>query len=108
MCIRDRAIGCETQAFNSNKGLSNKLRVLENKLRAEGVLPPVTDKALTNKDKPKEYDPTLSRRVLDSKKSSKLERENIELRAKVKELECKLEANKEWNEVMIEMGMIPR
>ncbi|EPA1794037.1 TPA: hypothetical protein ACGSRY_004672, partial [Escherichia coli] len=59
-------------------------------------------------DKPKQYDNTANRKLLDSKRVSTLEAENIELKAKVKELEGKLERFGELNETLSEMGFMPR
>lgn len=101
-----KAIGCDRGAFKANGSCGPKLKKLEDDLRDRGVLPALKAKADT--DKPKEHDSTASRRILDSNKSAKLERENIELRAKIKELESKLACNQEWSDVMAEMGMMPR
>ena len=81
---------------------------LEDKLRDKGVLPPLTESAKKDADKPKQYDNTANRKLLDSKRVSALEAENIELKAKVKELESKLERFGELNETLSEMGFMPR
>ena len=62
----------------------------------------------SNADKPKQYDNTANRKLLDSKRVSTLEAENIELKAKIKELENKLERFGELNETLSEMGFMPR
>ena len=46
--------------------------------------------------------------MLDSKRISALEAENIELKAKVQELKSKLERFGELNETLCEMGFMPR
>jgi uncharacterized protein YlxW (UPF0749 family) len=67
-----------------------------------------TESAKSNADKPKQYDNTANRKLLDAKRVSTLEAENIELKAKVKELEGKLERFGELNETLSEMGFMPR
>jgi len=75
---------------------------------AKGVLPPLTDAAKKNADKPQAYDNTANRKLLDSKRVSSLEAENIELKAKVKELEKRLERFGELSETLSELGLLPR
>ncbi|MDE1210397.1 VPA1267 family protein, partial [Vibrio aestuarianus] len=82
-----KGIGCGKSALNQNPALKKALKILEDELRSKGVLPPLTDAAKNNADKPKVYDNTANRKLLDSKRVSSLEAENIELKAKVKELE---------------------
>lgn len=77
-------------------------------MRDKGVLPPLSEPAKKDADKPKQYDNTANRKLLDSKRVSALEAENIELKAKVKELESKLERYGELNETLSEMGFMPR
>ena len=72
------------------------------------VLPPLTDTAKKDADKPKQYDNTANRKGLDAKHSSSLEVENIELKAKIKELEGKLKRFGELSETLSEMGFMPR
>lgn len=103
-----KAIGCGKSALNQNPALREALKALEDKLRDKGILPPLTESARNNADKPKQYDNTANRKLLDSKRVSTLEAENIELKAKVKELEGKLERFGELNETLSEMGVMPR
>lgn len=103
-----KAIGCGKSALNQNPALREALKALEDKLRDKGILPPLTESARNNADKPKQYDNTANRKLLDSKRVSTLEAENIELKAKVKELEGKLERFGELNETLSEMGFMPR
>ena len=53
-------------------------------------------------------DNTVNRRAMDSNRLSVLEAENIELKAKVKELETRLERFGELSETLSEMGFMPR
>lgn len=103
-----KAIGCGKSALTQNPAIRKELNDLEGSLRNEGVLPELTEKAKTKNDEPKQYDNTANRKVLDSKRLSSLEAENIELKAKVKELEGKLERFGELSETLSEMGFIPR
>ncbi|MCG7640137.1 hypothetical protein MHM99_01230 [Alteromonas sp. MmMcT2-2] len=103
-----KGVGCGKSALNQNPALRKALKTLEDKLREKGVLPPLTESAKSNADKPKQYDNTANRKLLDSKRVSALEAENIELKAKVKELESKLERFGELNETLSEMGLMPR
>lgn len=103
-----KGVGCGKSALRQNPALKDALEKLEAKLRVREVLPPLTDKAESNKGKPQEYDPGKSRSILESKRLSTLEAENIELKAKVAELEGKLERYGELSETLSEMGFMPR
>ena len=103
-----KAVGCGKSALNQNPILRKELKQLEDNLRDKGVLPPLTDTAKKETDKPKQYDNTASRKTLDSKRLSSLEAENIELKTKVKELEGKLERLGELSDTLSEMGFMPR
>lgn len=103
-----KSIGCGKSALNQNPALKAALIQLEDDLRARGVLPPLTEPAKSDSFKLKHYDNTSKRTELNSIRVSKLEVENIELKAKVKELEDKLERFGELNETLSEMGFMPR
>ena len=103
-----KGIGCGKSALNQNPALKKALKDLEDELRGKGVLPPLTDTAKKNEGKPQAYDSTANRKLLDSKRVSSLEAENIELKAKVKELEKRLERFGELSETLSEMGLMPR
>lgn len=103
-----KAIGCGKSALNQNPALKKALNGLEDELRDRGVLPPLTESSKKNADKPKAYDNTATRRLLDAKRLSSLEAENIELKAKVKALEAKLERFGELSDTLAEMGFMPR
>ena len=77
-------------------------------MRDKGVLPPLTESAKKAGDKPKLYDNTANRKMHDARRLSSLEAENIELKAKVKELEGKLERFGELSETLSDMGFMPR
>lgn len=101
-------IGCGKSALNQNPALKKALKALEDELRVKGVLPPLTETAQKNADKPKAYDNTANRKLLDSKRVSSLEAENIELKAKVKVIEKRLERFCALSETLSEMGLMPR
>lgn len=103
-----KGIGCGKSALNQNPALKKSLKALEDELRGKGVLPPLTAAAKKNEGKPQAYDNTANRKLLDSKRVSSLEAENIELKAKVKELEKRLERFGELSETLSEMGLMPR
>lgn len=103
-----KGIGCGKSALIQNPSLKKALKALEDELRDKGVLPPLTDAAKKNEGKPQAYDNTANRKLLDSKRVSSLEAENIELKAKVKELEKRLERFGELSETLSEMGLMPR
>lgn len=103
-----KGIGCGKSALNQNPALKKALKALEDELRSKCVLPPLTDAAKKNKGKPQAYDNTANRKLLDSKRVSSLEAENIELKAKVRELEKRLERFGELSETLSEMGLMPR
>ena len=103
-----KAIGCGKSALNQNPMLRESLKTLEDNLRKKGVLPPFNNTAKKAIKKPKQYDNTVHRKALNSNRLSSLEAENIELKAKVKELEGKLERFGELSDTLSEMGFMPR
>lgn len=103
-----KAIGCGRSALTQNPILRESLEHLETELRARGVLPPFAAEAEKAKSNPKEYDASQASRQLESRRLSQLEAENIELKAKVRELESRLEHFGELSETLSEMGFIPR
>ncbi len=103
-----KGIGCGKSALTQNPALKKALKALEDELRSKVVLPPLTDAAKKNEGKPQAYDNRANRKLLDSKRVSSLEAENIELKAKVRELEKRLERFGELSETLSEMGLMPR
>ena len=103
-----KAIGCGKSALNQNPALKTALGKLEDRLREASVLPPLTIRAKEESDKPKQYDNTTHKKHLESKRLSAIEAENIELKAKIKELESKLERFGELSDTLYEMGFMPR
>ncbi|MFM5786924.1 VPA1267 family protein [Aeromonas veronii] len=103
-----KAIDCGRSALVQNPELRKKLQHLEDSLREKGVLPPITAQVKTHTDAPKTYDPTTHRRLLDTKRVSILEQENIELKAQLRELKARLERFGELSETLAEMGILPR
>ena len=103
-----KAVGCGKSALNQNPLLKEQLNSLEDGLRDRGILPRLTESAKGASSKPKQYDNTSNRKILDSKRLSSLEAENVELKAKVQELEKRLERYGELSETIAEMGFMPR
>lgn len=103
-----KVIGCGKSALNQNPALKKALKALEDELRERDVLSPLTKAAKKNEGKPQPYDNTANRKLLDSKRVSLLEAENIELKAKVDALEKQLERFGELSETLSEMGLMPR
>jgi hypothetical protein len=103
-----KAVGCGKSALNQNPELQKQLKALEDELRERSVLPPLSIKAVKEAGKSKEYDNTANRRIMDSRRVSSLEQENIELKAEVNELKSKLERFGELSGTLAEMGMMPR
>lgn len=103
-----KAVGCGKSALNQNPLLKEKLKSLEDELRDKSILPRLTESAKGTNCKPKQYDNTSNRILLDSKRLSSLEAENIELKAKVQALENRLERFGELSETLAEMGFMPR
>lgn len=103
-----KAIGCGKSALTQNPALRNSLKELEDSLRDKGVLPPLTEESKIAAADPKRYDNTANRRTFDMERLSYLEVENIELKAKIKELEGKLERYSELSESLFELGFMPR
>lgn len=103
-----KGIGCGRSALNQNPALKKALRSLEDELRNKGILPPLTEAAKKTAKKPQAYDTSANRKLIDSKRVSSLEVENIELKAKIKELEKQLERFGELSETLSEMGLMPR
>ena len=103
-----KAVGCGKSALKQNPRLKDDLNKLEDRLREEKVLPPLTESAKATAEKPKEYDQTINRAIQDSKQKSRLEVENIELKAKIELLEDQLKRFSEHSETLAEMGILPR
>ncbi|RUM50062.1 MAG: hypothetical protein DSY85_14295 [Marinomonas sp.] len=103
-----KGIGCGRSALNQNPALKKALRSLEDELRNKGILPPLTEAAKKTAKNPQAYDTSANRKLIDSKRVSSLEVENIELKAKIKELEKQLERFGELSEALSEMGLMPR
>lgn len=100
--------GVSSEAIKRNSKVKEALKNLEDRLREKGILPPLSDVGKETQNEPKKYDNTANRKVLDSKRVSALEAENIELKAKIKVLEGKLARFGELSETLSEIGLMPR
>ena len=103
-----KAVGCGKSALTQNPALKKALALLEESLREKGVLPPLKQPVKNSPEKPKQYDNTANLKQLNSKHVSTLEAENIELKARIRELESKLNRFRELSETLYDMGFMPR
>ena len=102
-----KAIGCSTSAFRQNPALKNELAQFTDELRQKGILPGVTTETKASAGNPKEYDHTSKLRQMSDQRANKLEQENIELKARIADLEGKLKRYTELSEAMSDLGIIP-
>ncbi|OUS27246.1 hypothetical protein A9Q98_09700 [Thalassotalea sp. 42_200_T64] len=100
--------GIGKSALTQNELIVSELETLEDSLRDRSVLPKKTDERIEKEKQPKEFDQSATSNALTKRRSSKLEQENIELKAIIRELELKLEKYSELGDVISELGMMPR
>jgi hypothetical protein len=100
--------GIGKSALTQNELIVSELSTLEDSLRDRGVLPKKTDERIEKEKQPKEFDQSATSNALTKRRSSKLEQENIELKAIIRELELKLAKYSELGDVISELGMMPR
>lgn len=107
---KDIATGADisNSALTQNPLIVPALAALEDSLRDRGVLPKKTDERIEKEKQPKEFDQSATSNALTKRRSSKLEQENIELKATIRELELKLAKYSELGDVISELGMMPR
>lgn len=103
-----KAIGCSYNVVKNNRQVKDLIAAKEQELRDKGVFPQETAKTKSDKNKPREYDKTQQRKPLELKRMAALEAENLELKAKLRELEARLERFGELSETLSEMGFMPR
>lgn len=103
-----KAIGCGKSALTQNPGLRAEIDALESELRNRGILPPVVEAAHTSADQSREYNISATRLARNDHRSARLEQENIELKARIRELERHLARFGELSETLAEMGVMPR
>mgnify|MGYP006109246519 CR=1 FL=1 len=96
-------------AFKKNPEVKRLLLELEDKLRERGVLPPLTDQGKKAQEgKAQAYDHTKNKSIMESKRLSKIETENIELKAELAELKNTILRFKELSKVLDEVGLFPQ
>lgn len=78
------------------------------RLTEGGILPPVVEAAHTPTDQSREYNISATRLTRNDHRSARLEQENIELKARIRELERRLARFGELSETLAEMGVMPR
>ncbi|GGE69672.1 hypothetical protein GCM10011533_22510 [Streptosporangium jomthongense] len=103
-----KATGVGKSALRQNPEIKRLLESLENELRAREILPPLTPASEHQEGELQLYDAEVSRRARNDQRAARLEQENIELKARVNELESRLARFGELSEALTEMGMMPR
>lgn len=103
-----KAIGIGKSSLRQNPEIKRLLNGLENELRTRNILPSLTLQTEQQSSSAQFFDVQESRRIRDAQQSVQLERENIELKARVRELERRLARFGELSETLAEMGMMPR
>jgi hypothetical protein len=104
-----KAIGCGKSALKQNPALKMALTILEDSLREKGVLPPLTDQGKKAQEgKAQAYDHTKTKRIMESKRLSALETENLSLKAELAELKRSMERMGELSATLAELGLVPR
>ncbi|MBO1927370.1 hypothetical protein J3998_07235 [Thiomicrorhabdus sp. 6S2-11] len=92
-----KACGFAKSALTQNPRIRERLETLEEDLRVQGVLPRLSEKGECEKADAPLYE-AKSDKVMDSKRLASLEKENLELKAKLARLE-------ELAQVIEEMGI---
>lgn len=103
-----KAIGCSVSALKQNQSLKAEYERFMESLRDRGGLPPLTEHARAEQGEAKLYDNSAARSALAAKRLSTLERENIELKARIAQLERELLRFTELSEAMTELGVFPQ
>ena len=103
-----KGVDCGKSALTQNPAIRQEIEMLENDLRTRGVLPPLAPKSDERINEPKKYDASAKKAARSAARAGELERENLELKAKIKELEQKLARYGELSETLSEMGFMPR
>lgn len=102
------ACGFAKSVLQQNPKVKELLQDLENELRKRKVLPEIIESSSEKISSPQEYDQKQEGLLSDSKRVSKLEVENLELKTRVKFLENQLQRYTELSEIMSDMGFLPR
>ena len=100
--------GIGKSALTQNELIVTELETLEDDLRKRGVLPKKTVDRIEKEKQLKEFDQSATENARNKRRLSNLEQENTELKAKLRELELKLEKYSELGDVISELGMMPR
>lgn len=103
-----KGTGVGKSALRQNPEIKRLLESLENELRAREILPPLAQTSEQQESELQRYDVEISRRTRNDQRAARLEQENIELKARVSELENRLARFGELSEALTEMGMMPR
>ncbi len=98
-----KATGFAKSALRQNPAINLLLVELENDLRKRGVLPVLSQPS----DTLTKHDQEAVKRPLQANRLSALEKENVELKARIAALEKELSRYKELGETIIELGLLP-
>jgi hypothetical protein len=93
-------------AFTQNPEIKKALKVLEDNLRAKGILHPKV--AQKNDESLPEHDINHNKRQSDAARLSRLEQENTALRTENTQLKAKLKEYGLLEEIFAETGRVPR
>jgi hypothetical protein len=104
-----KAIGCGKSALQQNPALKEALNNLENGLRKKGILQPLTEQGQnTQSGEAKAYGHTKTKRIVETKRLTELEVENLSLKAELTELKRSMERMGELSATLAELGLVPR
>lgn len=93
-----KGCGIAKAALRQNPKVRALLQELEDDLRSHGTLPPLAADVTEAKNAPVLYDRTASKRVRESRRVAELEKEVLELKARLRRFE-------ELSQVLTEMGI---
>ena len=101
-----KGIGCAKSVLLQNPIVCHLLADLEDELRARGVLPA----SVVSRDHPEQlsYDQNTKIDKLKDKRLLSLEQENIQLKAEIDLLRAKISRYDELDQVLAELGKVPR
>jgi hypothetical protein len=100
--------GFAKSALDQNPRIKATLHELEDRLRAQGVLPPGVARAPGEAQAPRMREPGAQRALLDAERLRRLEQENASLKAENAELKRLLSQHAILREALALTGRLPR
>lgn len=100
--------GFAKSVLTQNPRVRQCLQELESRLRAEGVLPPMVDRAGTETPRVVNIDETNPRVAADKARLKRLESENAALKAELMGLRSQLKRYATMDSVLTSIGRLPR